>query len=55
MKMIFESILLDKVQHQLEEEMKNCQHEINSEDYNKELQKKLSVVTFKFFKVSIYY
>jgi len=51
MKMIFESILLEKVQDQLDEEMKKCQHEKDSENYKEEYRKNLQLVTFSFFKV----
>lgn len=52
MKMIFESILLDKVTHDIKEESKKIKFDSNDPKYATEYAKLTSQVTFRWYKVS---
>jgi len=51
MKMIFESILLDKVQESFLAEKEKLQIETTNPDYQNVIDKLLNTVTFEFYKV----
>lgn len=53
MKMIFESILLDKVTHDIREESKKIKFDTNDPKYESEYSKLSSQLTFRWYKVSI--
>jgi hypothetical protein len=54
MKMIFESILLDKVTHDIREESKKIKFDSNDPKYDSEYSKIASQVTFRWYKVRIF-
>jgi hypothetical protein len=54
MKMIFESILLDKVQEQISKEKETIKLDHNDEGYVRAYESIISSVTFEWYKVSIY-
>lgn len=51
MKLIFESILLDKVTHDIKEESKKIKFDSNDPKYDSEYSKLSSQVTFRWYKV----
>lgn len=55
MKMIFESILLDKVQEQILKEKEKIRLDHNDEGYTREYESIIASVTFEWYKVSIFF
>ena len=52
MKMIFESILLDKVQEEISKEKEKIRFDHNDEGYIREYEKIISNITFQWYKVN---